>query len=145
VAAATASKNAAAATALLAALTPTRTEVREALESIGTAWRDEVREQIHPHLAKHVNWRMDSDTTGHLELSAIAFFQEAGTKPHSITAVNAPMLRFFWKRKNIPMRIKTVQHPGQKPKHFVREAFYSYKVNRAIALAPAHLTITTSP
>lgn len=141
----TATRNAAAAKTLIAALTPARNDLRDTLNSIGQAWREEVRAQIHPNLRQQVSWHMDSDTTGHLELSAIAFFQDHGTKPHRIAAKNGSHLHFYWEKKGRWAHPREVRHPGQKPKHFVSEAFYSYRVNRALALAPTNVTIRTGP
>lgn len=43
-----------------------------------------------------------------------------GSKPHPIVAKRAPYLVFFWAKVGHWMRIKTVNHPGTKPRPFLQ-------------------------
>lgn len=61
------------------------------------------------------------------ELSYAASVED-GSKPHLITAVNAPNLKFYWEKMGKPMSIKTVHHPGTKPTFFLRRALESLSV-----------------
>lgn len=37
-----------------------------------------------------------------------------GSKPHEIRAVNAPLLKFYWAKKNVWVSTKRVWHPGNR-------------------------------
>lgn len=44
-----------------------------------------------------------------------ATFREEGTRPHTIRARNAPVLRFFWPKVGRVVFFKQVNHPGNRP------------------------------
>jgi hypothetical protein len=61
-----------------------------------------------------------------------AVFVHQGTKAHRIAARNAPALRFFWTYsvkypaftapEHQPVKFKSVEHPGTRPRMFLTEA-----------------------
>ena len=51
-----------------------------------------------------------------------ASFVEFGTKPHVIKARRAKFLRFYWHRIGENVAFKQVNHPGTKPRPFMRHA-----------------------
>jgi hypothetical protein len=46
-------------------------------------------------------------------------FVDQGTKPHVITAKNAPYLVFYWPKVGRVVHFKTVHHPGNKAYKFL--------------------------
>ena len=46
--------------------------------------------------------------------------QEYGARPHTIAARQAPMLRFYWKKKGRMFVGRRVNHPGNRPQPFFR-------------------------
>ena len=48
-------------------------------------------------------------------------FVDQGTKPHKITAKNAPYLAFYWPKVGRLVHFKSVNHPGNKAYRFLEE------------------------
>lgn len=63
-----------------------------------------------------------------------AIFPERGTRPHLILPRRAPHLRFYWRKVGHVVRMKSVNHPGQRAQNFLTDALidvaprYGYKV-----------------
>lgn len=45
-----------------------------------------------------------------------------GARPHIIRAVHAPVLHFFWEKRGVVFRGKTVNHPGNGSQPWLRNA-----------------------
>lgn len=57
-----------------------------------------------------------------LDIAPQALMLERGTKPHSIDAKNAPNLVFWWEREGRVFVGPHVNHPGTKPKNYIKNA-----------------------
>ena len=55
-----------------------------------------------------------------------ASYVREGTRPHRITARNAPVLSFFWARTGRQMFLPHVNHPGTKPQAWYDDALASW-------------------
>jgi len=61
-----------------------------------------------------------------LSPSPLGTFIQKGTRAHVITAVNAPMLRFYWPKVGKVVYFKSVNHPGTKANRFHNRALQQW-------------------
>lgn len=70
--------------------------------------------------------------------TSYAHHVEHGTEPHTIRAINAPKLRFFWEKIGQDVEFDAVHHPGTKARPFFKaagslgETFLSNRLSRAV-------------
>lgn len=90
------------------------------------------RDAFSTNLYRNHTWRLRSSTKASVDRAAMrgrlvnsapyALWVEDGTTEHPIEARRAPLLRFYWVREGRWFSGKIVQHPGTKPRPFMKHA-----------------------
>ncbi len=84
------------------------------------------------NLFQNHTWKLRSSTKASVDkimfrgklsnATPYARYVEEGTRPHVIAARRKPLLRFYWTRHGFWFAGKKVNHPGTKPRPFMRHA-----------------------
>ena len=83
-----------------------------------TAWKDGTKPGARTRSS--IRHSLRGPLSGFVTAAGAAKFLEYGTRPHTITARRAKMLRFV--QGGVVRFARTVHHPGTKPTHFMRDA-----------------------
>lgn len=83
---------------------------------------DPLRERTEPHLKDTGQVDVARGVAVVRFTSGHALYVERDTRPHTITAVNAPLLVFFWPKAGRVVAFPSVNHPGTTGQPFLSHA-----------------------
>jgi hypothetical protein len=97
-------------------------EVETTAKSIAPERTSALKNSIRAGGSRRVGpWKLEGEVTVGVRYAAAV---HEGARPHKIRAKHAPALRFFWPKVGRVVFFKSVNHPGNRPNPFLRNAVH---------------------